>query len=313
MDKLRLEELQDHVRKLTKMVIQGYLPGLGIVGPGGLGKSYSVSQAFTESGLAPPIFNSHAAPLGLYSLLYHHRDTPALVLEDMEQVYANTAIVSILRSALSGPEDKEGRKIRRVSWISTTSKLEEMDIPKEFEFKGGIIMIGNRFPEKNEFFQALMTRVPTVLFRVKPEEVFEFMHQQVKRGRSVYDAEKKEAQLIPARECLHVLKHFEAKGVTDLRAFDHALVIYLRHKAREKWKALVDELLLAQPQREKSVEEVVAELERDPQLSTGERARLFRERTRLSRATFFRIKSRLKRGFGSGAIGPGALSTRGPK
>src|SRR5262245_37617676 len=115
MEPMQLEQLQADVRKFARMVVDGHYTGLILVGPGGLGKSYSVLEVFKERGLPPLFYNSHTSPLGLYEFLYHYRNEKAVVLEDMEHSYRSVTIVSLLRSALWGPADKEGKKHRRLT------------------------------------------------------------------------------------------------------------------------------------------------------------------------------------------------------
>lgn len=290
MAKLRIEELQENVRELTHMVIEGRLPGLAIVGPGGLGKSHSVLEAIRESGHDGHgcVRNSHVSPLALYELLYVFKEGPILVLEDMEHVYRSTLHCGLLRSATWGSKDKQGRMRRRIDWNSTTKILEERELPASFAFNGGVVMIGNAFPKQNDFFAAVLTRMPNVRFTVPPKDVFAFMRKLVSRGRRLYDPKKQKSVLVSKKDCLTVIDYLEERGTSNLRVLDLALPIFLRRR-RRNWRGLVDEIMEQKPQ---TAVEVVEELEQRSDLSTAERVKIFTERTGKSRATYYRLRRR---------------------
>ena len=78
---MKLKALQANVRKLAHAVIDGSLPGLFVVGPGGLGKTHSVLEAFSDAKLEPRVLNTHATAFGLYSELYTLRSEQVVLLE----------------------------------------------------------------------------------------------------------------------------------------------------------------------------------------------------------------------------------------
>lgn len=156
-------------------------------------------------------------------------------------------------------------------------------------------MIGNRIPQQNDFFQALMTRVPNIPFQVEPSEVFAFMRKLTRRGWTLRDEQRGKLRKIRRKDCLQVIEYLEGKGVSDLRFLDHALILYMRHKAREAWKPLVDTILKSKPTRPQHDEEVLIDLLTKEDLTDTQRIDLFHQRTRKSRATYFRIKARLKK------------------
>ena len=117
---LMLEKLQDDVQHLTRMVIDGELPGVFVVGAGGLGKTHAVMKAFQEAGLTPPLFNTHASPYALYREFHRCRDERVVLMEDLEALYTSTPALSILRSALWGPKNPDGTMTRTVTWTSST-------------------------------------------------------------------------------------------------------------------------------------------------------------------------------------------------
>src|SRR5206468_2752795 len=101
-------------------------------------------------------------------------------------------------------------------------------------------------------------------------------------------------QLSP-QDCLTVVTHLEGKGVADLRRLDIALKIYHAHSQNDEWKALVDRDLSANAPIRSSDECIVQALEARTDLTTVEqRVAEFTNQTGESRATYFRIKSRLR-------------------
>lgn len=112
----------------------------------------------------------------------------------------------------------------------------------------------------------------------------------VSRGRTIYDARQGKARRLSAAECLEVLEFFVERQATNLRTYEHALQIFLRHKRGGRWKALVEELLKA---REASWQDFLRELLTRKELTEGDRIRLFQEHGFGSRATYFRRKRQL--------------------
>lgn len=82
------------------MVLDGDLPGLFVVGPGGLGKTYAVLEALTERGISAKTLNTHATSFGLYTELYCLRDEQVVLLEDLEELYTSLPALSLLRGLL---------------------------------------------------------------------------------------------------------------------------------------------------------------------------------------------------------------------
>lgn len=142
------EELRLHIQKrftvMDKMavgVIAGTIRSLMISGAPGIGKTYTLEKKLEEAANAGQInfemLKGKVSPLGLYVKLYEMSDEgDVLVLDDVD-VFGNEDILNTLKAALDTGEK------RILSWASTSSYLEENDIPRSFEFKGTVVFITN--------------------------------------------------------------------------------------------------------------------------------------------------------------------------
>ena len=295
----KLEQLQENVRSLTAAVCEADLPGLFVVGPGGLGKTHSVLEALAEAGIENPrVLNTHATARGLFEELFHARDDQVVLMEDMEQLYSSLPALSLLRSVLWGPIEANGTMRRTATWATATSG--DDGVPSEFTFKAGIVMTANRFP-RGEIFASLETRVPVVRFEVEEADVFSFMRKMVKDGRTVVGGGK--TTELSERDCRKVIAHLEKRGATDLRKLHHGLTLFARHP-EGGWRSLLDTILasaasakpkvVSLPQRPDEEELRRKELALAGELAASEltpteRVTLWVERSGgRSRATYFR-------------------------
>lgn len=162
----RFEMLND----ICKMVARHEQPAMLLVGPGGVGKSFTVVKSLQEAGLTdatyagdfeigtrlPPahkcfrVSKGYATPRGLFKILYDNRDS-TLVFDDMDAVLKEPTSISLLKAALD-TADK-----RLITW-----KSDRMDdeYPNSFEFKGSVVFISNM--GLHQMDQAVMTRTMVV-------------------------------------------------------------------------------------------------------------------------------------------------------
>lgn len=313
---LRILELQDSAAYWAEKVLEGTCSGLAVVGPGGVGKTHTIETLlerhkvdFAEKGK-----NSHITPLALYQTLYAHREQPILLLDDIEQVYKQEVSVGILRSALWGKKLPGGRRRRVVTYSSSR----DIGVPERFEYRGGIVLVGNRIPRENDpIVEALLTRIPTVEFSVEPADVYAFMREVMVRrnGFAIWDGKQGREVRISRRDCERVIDELEARRVTDLRKLEHALIAWKDFKRRPqrlsreldnlaRRRGAVAETALAQNPRARARAVFLEILESD-ELQEDEKALLFSERTRglrpgreagYNRATYFRWKRKLAAG-----------------
>ena len=151
----------DFTADLVSMVAKGQTASAVITGEGGLGKSFAVIQALRKSGLidmsekepgdtAAPrstyrIVKGFSTAKGLYRILYENRNS-IIVLDDCDSVLKDADALNLLKGAL----DSFDKRI--ISW--NTARLD--DLPRFFQFKGGIVFISNIAQDKID--QAIRSR-----------------------------------------------------------------------------------------------------------------------------------------------------------
>jgi len=311
---LRIVELQESAAYWAEKVLDGTCSGLAIVGPGGLGKTHTVELLLAERGIETEHIgkNSHITPLALYQTLFEHRNERVILLDDIEHVYKQEVSVGILRSALWGKR-VAGRGQKRVVTYSTSK---EISVPERFEYRGGIILIGNKIPRQDDpIVEALLTRIPCVEFSVSPSDVYAFMRQVMvgRSGYSIHDGKLGRDVRIPRSQCEEVIDELESRRVTDLRKLEHALIAWrdfrhhrtrLRRELDNIARRTVAQSLSSRPPKEKA-REIFLEVVQDNTLTETSKAKLFSERTRglrpgqdsgYNRATYFRWKQKWSEG-----------------
>lgn len=313
----RIVELQQSAAYWAEKVLEGTCSGLAIVGPGGVGKTFAVEKLLEKRGInyEERGKNSHITPLALYQTLYSHREEALLLLDDIEHIYKQEVSVGLLRSALWGKKLPNGRRKRVVTY--STSK--DIKVPDRFEYKGGIVIIGNRIPRREDpIVEALLTRIPCVEFFITPRDVYDFMRSIMvtRHGYAVWDGKKGHEVVIPRRECERVIDELETRQVTDLRKLEHALIAWTDFKRKpERLKRELDNLALgAAPNKATSsareqARAIFLEIAGMNSMQENDKAKLFEERTRGLRpgrdegfdsSTYFRWKQRLAAGLQHG-------------
>jgi hypothetical protein len=144
-----INERFNYLDQLVRLVANGQAASCIITGEGGLGKSYTVTNALKEEGLkdvtelessadiTDPTFyriiKGYSTPKGLFKSLYENQSS-VVVYDDCDSVLKDADAVNLLKGALDS-FDK-----RLITWNTSVSRDE---LPSLFEFKGGIIFISN--------------------------------------------------------------------------------------------------------------------------------------------------------------------------
>jgi hypothetical protein len=144
-----VNERFNYLDQLVRLVANGQAASCIITGEGGLGKSYTVTNALKEEGLkdvtelessadiTDPTFyriiKGYSTPKGLYKSLYENQNS-VVVYDDCDSVLKDADAVNLLKGALDS-FDK-----RLITWNTSVPKE---DLPSTFEFKGGVIFISN--------------------------------------------------------------------------------------------------------------------------------------------------------------------------
>jgi hypothetical protein len=150
------------VGALTRMVAHGQTPAFLLVGPGGLGKTHTVTETLEQLGYTPSFLDAGASgrkkytvvkgfstAKGLYRLLYENKDG-LLLLDDCDSALQDPDAAMLLKGALD-TTDK-----RVICWNSS----KEDDLPRSFVFNGGVIAVSNLSVSRVD--QAVRTRAMVV-------------------------------------------------------------------------------------------------------------------------------------------------------
>jgi ethanolamine utilization cobalamin adenosyltransferase len=171
---------------MIAMLAKGDQASVVITGPGGLGKSYTVSEALRKAGLKDVtsleeyevgatinnkkvfrVIKGYSTPKGLYRALYENRDS-VLVFDDTDSVLRDPVSLSLLKAAL------DSYSKRYISW---RADLKDEDLPTVFEFTGRVVFISNM--SSNQLDQAIVTRSMCVDLSMTAEQKIERMRHLI--------------------------------------------------------------------------------------------------------------------------------------
>lgn len=173
----RFEFLSDMVTMLAK----GDQASVIVTGPGGLGKSHTVTKALTKSGFndlstldeleigdnVPKnsfrVIKGYSTPKGLFRTLYENRNS-VIVFDDCDSVLKDAVSLNLLKGAL----DSYSRRI--ISW---RADMRDEDLPNVFEFKGRVVFISNM--NGSTLDQAIISRSMSVDLTMTTEQKLERM------------------------------------------------------------------------------------------------------------------------------------------
>ena len=153
------------VADMVTMLAKGSQASVVVTGPGGLGKSHTVTAALNDCGMidyslaedfavgslvksnkAFRVIKGYSTPKGLYRTLYENKDG-VIVFDDCDSVLKDPVSLNLLKAAL----DSYDRRI--ISW---RADIKDEDLPTTFEFKGRIVFISNL--ASSQLDQAIISR-----------------------------------------------------------------------------------------------------------------------------------------------------------
>ncbi len=168
-----LERRQQLLAHHVRMVARRMSHALFVFGSqGGLGKTRTILHTLEEEETEPILVNSHVTPLALYSMLYQYSNDAVVVFDDVDSMFASTAHLGLLRSALWGSP-------RIVTYGS--SQLPR-DLPSRFETTSRFIFAANCIPRKNDAFGAMLSRCDIFELSATNEEVIDLMRSVSANG-----------------------------------------------------------------------------------------------------------------------------------
>lgn len=162
--KFSINERFGFVKDMVTMLANGDQASVVVTGPGGLGKSHTVSAALREAGFndvsvldefevgdnipknSYRVVKGYSTPKGLYRTLYENRNS-VIVFDDCDSVLKDPVSLNLLKAAL----DSYSRRI--ISW---RADIKDEDLPTVFEFKGRVVFISNL--SSTSLDQAIITR-----------------------------------------------------------------------------------------------------------------------------------------------------------
>lgn len=220
------------VTDMVAMLASGTQTSLVVSGPGGLGKTFTVSQALNDAGLEDismltdeemefidkestyQVVKGYSTPKGLYRTLYRNREN-VLVFDDCDSVLRDPVSLNLLKAALDSYEQ------RIISW---RADLKDDDLPQVFEFKGRVIFISNL--PSSSLDQAILSRSLAVdLSMTKPQKIerMKFLLEQ-DEFMPEFTSEHKEDALVLIDNVKEYVKELSLRTliqVTKIRATDN--------------------------------------------------------------------------------------------
>ena len=94
-----LEQKQEMLAHMVRLLAMGKSNSLFVVGDGGVGKSRTIQRTLESEGIKPVLLNSHATPMSLYRVLFESREGKVVWLDDADSIYTNLQVLGLLRSA----------------------------------------------------------------------------------------------------------------------------------------------------------------------------------------------------------------------
>lgn len=231
----RFEFLEMH----TNRVIDGSIPSMIVTGSGGLGKTYTVLQCFESRGLQNALsfltekdgevnddisdmgdymyVKGFSTAKGLYRTLYQNRNR-IVVFDDCDKVLEDKVAINILKGALDSSEH------RYLSWNAELPA--DSDVPRNFEFKGGVIFISNK--NQGDLDGAIKSRCTRVDLAMTTEERIERMEQILPNMLPHIPMDAKLEALEFLRDNAHVATDLNMRTLID--------VCKLRHDNKPNWR-----------------------------------------------------------------------------
>ena len=140
------------VSDMVTMLAKGHQASVVVTGPGGLGKSHTVTAALEKCGMTDitmldafsvgevlkkgqtfKVIKGYSTPKGLYRTLFENQNS-VIVFDDCDSVLKDPVSLNLLKAAL----DSYSRRI--ISW---RADFRDDDLPTSFEFKGRVVFISN--------------------------------------------------------------------------------------------------------------------------------------------------------------------------
>ena len=230
------------VSDMVNMLARGDQASVVVTGPGGLGKSHTVTQALTKAGFkdvsvldesfevgsslnmrkAFTVIKGYSTPKGLYRLLYENRNG-VLVFDDCDSVLKDPVSLNLLKGAL----DSYSKRI--ISW---RADLKDDDLPQSFEFKGRVVFISNLSSDSLD--QAIISRSMAVDLSMTTEQKIERMRHLLDSGEFMPEFDKQVKQ-----DAMNLIDNLKIK-VKELSLRTLIQVTKIRKSGGANWANLAE-------------------------------------------------------------------------
>lgn len=226
---------------MVSMLAKGDQASVVVSGPGGLGKSFTVTQALTDAGMVDVslldefnigdkintaksfrVIKGYSTPKGLYRTLYENKDG-VVVFDDCDSVLKDPVSLNLLKAAL----DSYDRRV--ISW---RADMRDEDLPQAFEFKGRVVFISNLPAEALD--QAIITRSFSVDLTMTSQQKIERMKFLMVQSDFMpdYSMEHKKDAINLIEELCDKIKELSLRTLLQ--------VTKIRAKSGSNWKNLAE-------------------------------------------------------------------------
>ena len=257
----------------------------------GMGKSTTIDLVIQKCAIEAIAIGAYATPLHIYNKMCRHPNS-ILILDDCASLFSDQKAMAILKAATWGSSGHGGsadaRKLRRVSWGSTSDKVEKSTT----DFFGKIVLLTNSIPTGKET-EAFLSRCLSYRIRMSEEDI----------RRIIFDAANSQF-FFPNSEVANQVAHFlfhEAKGIDTMKVSFRTLKMGYDFAVTnpDSWKELFLHVLpsliqrsYTSPPTKTDVSENVQEL-LNSKLSIKEQESEFLKTTGKSRRTFYVYRRRM--------------------
>ncbi len=243
----------------------GKLGNVLIVGPPGMGKTYTFRLAVQQSSNHRYAYlNNHAAPFGLYTKVWQYTDMP-LIIDDIRAINSNPASVGVLMAVC------DSNKPKLVTW-TTNNLTPDTEPPSSFETNSDVALITNAWDTLNERVKALEDRCMCYHFVPSSHELHRYVGSWFK-DQSIYD--------------WMATRIYQVKN-PSIRSYEKAM--QLRDSGAADWQDDAAAMIGVDPELA-----LVIKLELDKSLKPGQRVARFKQQTKLSPKTYYRRRIEAQR------------------
>jgi len=229
------------VSDMVTMLARGDQASVVVTGPGGLGKSFTVTKALADIGMTDVslvddfavgstlntkksfrVIKGYSTPKGLYRTLYENREG-VIVFDDCDSVLKDPTSLNLLKGAL----DSYSRRI--ISW---RADMRDEELPTSFEFKGRVVFISNL--SSTQIDQAIITRSMAVDLTMTNDQKVERMRHLLDSGEFMPEFDM--AHKVDAMNLIDSLKD----TVKELSLRTLIQVTKIRKSAGANWRNLAE-------------------------------------------------------------------------